>query len=276
MRGHAMSRLLMVGVLVVLAVAALAWILGPDWESFKNAWKGSARDQILSLVEESRLKVARAEEKIEQAQKGQARLPGQIVRLRAHLDRIDRQKGQAEAQIARSRSDLQWMRKRLGEGLPVRTVSGRKLTVQQARLRVRRLQQQLALAGEKLTFMDQLRRKGSARLAKLQQQHRDGAFALEQLAMSRDALLEKAEWYEQMASLTEDLPEGAGGYDELLAEAQRTLEEAHVTLDARLAMAEGLPAAEEPIDRGEDVEATEQLASEIGQILSEGETLVRR
>lgn len=231
MKKFILGTLVTIGVLVGVA----AWILGDSFGPVSRLLKGEAKNKLESLVDQSKLDHAKAEEAVAQARVRAGEIQSIMAATNAHIANLEQDIAKAQLEIDRSRQTLMTIEARLMENKPIATQSGRILGEDEIRIRVQDHGQTIALAEEKINLFNGLLKNHQERRAYLAEVAKQVPIELAKLELSVKHLAEKVKMYEHyQARIKEDKNAGLAN-GAWLSDAQQTLETAHAEIDTRLA-----------------------------------------
>ena len=231
-----MQRKLIAGLLVVACGGLLLpWLLGRDF----NPWFATAKDSIkarfVNLVDEYELQLRKAKDAVARAEERAVTLKVQHQKSAAGLITVDRELNHCRQEITDAKSKLAELRDQLNSGASIRFVSGRAASEVDLRNLVAKHATSIELAEEKATFLEQIRERRSARNSKLEALDQQSPGAITRLRNSVDYLEQKVTLYRDMKDWLAQDEAAESELSGIYETAQRTLEEAHAKLDAKLA-----------------------------------------
>jgi chromosome segregation ATPase len=231
-----MQRKLIAGLLVVACGGLmLPWLLGRDFNPWVATAKESLKARFVNLVDEYELQLRRAKDAVEGAQERAVTLKVQHQKSAAGLVIVDRELNHCRQEITGAKAKLAELRDQLNSGESIRFVNGRAASEVDLRNLVAKCATRIELAEEKATFLQQMRERRSARNSKLETLDQQSPGAITRLQNSVDYLEQKVTLYRDMKEwLAQDEAEESQ-LSGIYQNAQRTLEEAHAKLDAKLA-----------------------------------------
>lgn len=222
--------------LFVCCGLTLRWFLGDDFRPWVNTARLSVRHQITALVDEYSLELEKAKEAVAKAEVRAVRLRLQKQKVSASIKTLERRRMIAVQDLADTTTRLANLRDQIQAGQLIRFVgSGRVATDIELQTIVERCSGKITVAQERINYLKQIQKLHDDRHRKLVELNKLSPMAIQRLKNGVEFLAEKLALYQDVKEwVDEDQAadaEMAGLYDE----AQRTLEDAHSKLDAKLA-----------------------------------------
>mgnify|MGYP003670496471 CR=1 FL=1 len=229
-----------VGTVILFGVFVISWVLGDNSGPWLNSARQTASKPLIDLIGEYRLKYEQAKATVDEAAKRAEVLNENVMAERIAMRTLERNIATAKDEIERAKTDLAGFEKRLAAGQPIVLVSGRRLDDAGVRSRVADLSNKIAIATEKMSFLTSIRDSRQARLAKLEDLRLQAPTDLHRLQASLSFLEAKLAMYEEMKELVEDNETDARMATGMFGKAQDALEEAHQSVDQKLAKFEAI------------------------------------
>lgn len=272
MISYCSGRGLMGVVLLVLLLLGVGYlILGNDFVPWVRTVRDDARTRLEKLVDSHRLAIKQVEEAIGKVKETAGPLAEKVVRERVEIDRSLRDQERARQEILERKANLSAVRDKLEAHQPVRLVGGSELTQTELPIYLKHQERKMTLADEKLSFLSEMITKRQKDLDRLVKQRNQLPLTITELELSREYLIEKTAFYEQQLASAGSDESALASLENLVKEAQATLEKAHTEIDVRLATIQGVTALalDEPVEKGSVGTSTEEIVSEIQRIIGE-------
>ena len=220
--------------LFVLALALIgAWCLGDKLLPAVEVARDNARDRLLAMVDQEKLSLKTAEMSVAKAEAAAAKTRRAVAAGRVKASQIAREIAICSRSIQREKADLASIEARLVADQHIVLISGRKLSLAEATDRVSQSRERLALATEKLGFLEKLHVTHQHRARMLEIVHRQFPHKLSGLRQSVVLLREKIAAAEQYSRWVDEFSDDDSARTALM-EAQESLEAAHAATDRRL------------------------------------------
>lgn len=220
--------------LFVLALALIgAWCLGDKFGPAVEVARDNARDRLLAIVDQEKLSLKTAEMSVAKAEAAAAKTRRAVAAGRVKASQIAHEIAICSRAIQREKADLASIEARLVSDQHIVLISGRKLTLAEATDRVSQSRERLALATEKLGFLEKLHVTHQHRARMLEIVHRQFPGKLAGLRQSVVLLREKIAAAEQYSRWVDEFSDDDSAKTALM-EAQESLEAAHAATDRRL------------------------------------------
>ena len=216
---------------VVMVVAALAWFLGRDFRPWMHTVRNEVQQRLDNMVDQCQLEYERAKEASEKAkeQVGAYRVAEAKMRSLEHVKKA------TQKELARGVQSLSALEQKLARGETARLVSGREATNAELQAIVGRQRNQMQLAKEKVDMLEGLLEMRRPFMAKLKDAAERAPETIARLDAGLDYLRGKIVLCREMRELVQQEQLDQAQYSGLLERAEKSLQEAHQQIDARLA-----------------------------------------
>lgn len=249
----------------------LRWLMGDDFRPWVNSAKSSVREQIAALVDQYSLELEKAKEAVKQAEERAIQLRLQKQKAAASIKTLERRSVVAQRDLVDTTTRLTSLRDQIQSGHTIRFVgSGRVATDVELQSIVERCSGKIEVARERVNYLNQIRKLREDRHRKLIALDKQSPVAIQRLKNGVEFLAEKVALYQDVKGWVEEdqaaQTQLAGLYDE----AQRTLEDAHAKLDAKLAEVDAVLdySLDLDVETTPEAQSTDDLLADIRSTLS--------
>lgn len=252
----------------LVACGLLAGILGNDWVPFCNSVKNDAAKKLLSLVDQSELRLQQAEQQIRRFDEAVKENAGDVVLVAAKLEKLKRRRELTQVEINRYRGDLEQLKTGLLTGSGLVSTTGRQLAPAELQDRVDHQARMIDIRQSELKVLDKLLAVGNQRLATIQRFAVEAPRKRQQLVAQCELLKAKMVTANELKLWQAELQSFDVATDDRFQEVMESLEELGVQVDAEVA---GMTALMELETEGPGIPtqqvSTEQLLAQIDRTL---------
>ncbi|QDT78252.1 hypothetical protein Mal35_16840 [Gimesia maris] len=196
--------------------------------------QNSAQDGLEELIGRYKVKHEAAKIAVKDATKRAATVNRTFQSEMVAIKHLDLSIASAKKDIDDAKLILAQYEDRLEHGLPVMLVSGRRLSPDEVRTRVRRCSHKIELANDKMAFLTSMQSSRQNRLTKLAELRKQAPIELDRLQLSLTFLEEKLAFYQEMKVMVDDNQIAQLQASGIFSTAQEALEDAHLAIDQQL------------------------------------------
>ena len=260
--------LVMSALLVCGAGLFLSWLLGDDFRPWVNTAKIGVKEQISGLVDQYSLELEKSRKAVADAEQRVAAANVQKHKEEAAVTSLRRQVQAAQKEIADAEQARKTLDEKVSDGRTIRLRS-RTLSPPELKEMVADFSNRIAIAKEKLGYLEQILTMREARLVKLQELEKQSPAVIRRLRNDVDFLARKLDLYRDVEEWIQEEEANTAQLNGLFETAQRTLESAHGKLDAKLAEVDAILKASVDVLRTEDLLAETEFLTDIQFVLGD-------
>jgi len=265
--------LVMSALLVCGAGLFLSWLLGDDFRPWVNTAKIGVKEQISGLVDQYSLELEKSRKAVADAEQRVAAANVQKHKEEAAVTSLRRQVQAAQKEIADAEQARKTLDEKVSDGRTIRLRS-RTLSPPELKEMVADFSNRIAIAKEKLGYLEQILTMREARLVKLQELEKQSPAVIRRLRNDVDFLARKLDLYRDVKEWIQEEEANSAQLNGLFETAQRTLESAHGKLDAKLAEVDAILKASVDVLRTEDLLAETEFLTDIQFVLGDQQVIL--
>lgn len=257
-----------VGLIVVCAFFLLRWVMGESFVPWISTARQSGREQLERLVDTYSLEIERVRAAIEQTEKRTEKLEQQKQKAGSSMAKLNRELAAARNSVEEAEKQQDSLQARLAAGQPVKLQSGRMTTSDELKAMLERLSSRIELAKEKISFLTTIAERRQARFDRLLELSDASPVEIQKLKASFEMLNRKVNLYREFAVLIDEETAAETEMSGFFSKAQRTLEDAHAKVDARLTEIDVQLKRSVELELDPDPQSTDDLLGELRSVLA--------